>query len=226
MESKNITKNIIKWIIILNLLSSNVNADLIDNFKNKQFFQTLKKWYNINIFKNWDLKSKNIKINIENNEYINLDITKIMLDENLNLEYFLNKYPYFIHKYINKSDIIFIFKSKKLNNKFVYLLYKNNTLKIATFTSPWKWENKTPIRKFKTQWKYFKKKSKKFNNFPMPFSIHLDWWYFIHWWKIVTWKPASHWCFRLKWLPSWINFKNIKTNEKIPVIFTGYKKSF
>jgi len=226
MENNNIIKNIIKWIITLSLLSSNVNAELLNNFSNKQFYKELKKWYNINFFQDWDLKSKNTKIDIENSKYLNLDITKTVLDNNDSLEYFLDKYHYFKRKTKNKSDMIYIFKSKELNNKFIYLLYKNKELKIASLTSPWRWKNQTPIRKFKTQWKYFKKRSKKFNKYPMPFAIHLDGWYFIHWWKIATWNPASHGCFRLKWVASWLNFKNIKYNEQIPVIFTWYDNSF
>ncbi len=226
MEKIKFCKNIFKWIIALNLIVNNANAELINNI-DKTFFQELWEWFNINYFKDWKLESKDTKINLKNKEYFNLDIIKKVLDNNYTLEYFLDKYSYFKHKTkLNNEKEIYIFKSKNLNNKFVYLLYEDKKLKIATLTSPWKWKNQTPLRKFNTQWRYFKKRSKKFNNYPMPFAIHLDGWYFIHRWKVVTWYPASHWCFRLKWLASWINFKNIKYNEEIPVIFTGYDTSF
>jgi len=114
MENNTILKNIVKWIIALNLLSSNVNAELVNNFSNKQFYQELKEWYNINFFKNWALKSKNTQINIKNNEYINLDIAKAVLDNNYSLEYFLNKYHYFRRK--TKNCITYIsLKMKKSN---------------------------------------------------------------------------------------------------------------
>jgi len=122
--------------------------------------------------------------------------------------------------------MIYIFKSKQLNNRFVYLLFKNGKLKVASFVSPGKWKHKTPMWRFYTSGKYIWKRSKKYNWYPMPFAIHLDGWFYIHWGKIVDWNPQSHWCFRLPGLASWMNFKNIKVNEKIPVIFTGYDVSF
>jgi hypothetical protein len=60
----------------------------------------------------------------------------------------------------------------------------------------------------------------------MPFAIHLAEGIYIHAWKRVTWYGESHGCFRLPWLASWISFKNIKNEERIPVIFTGYDVSF
>ncbi len=226
MEKIKIWKNILKWALALNLLVNNANAELINSFSEKAFFQELKKWYNINYFKNRVLESKNAKVNLENKEYFNLNIINDVLDNNYSLEYFLKKYHYFDKISKNKSDIIYIFKSDKLHNKFVYLLYKNKELKVAALTSPWKWKNETPLWKFDTQWKYFAKRSKAFNGYPMPFAVYLDWWIFIHRGKIVDGNPQSHWCFRLRWLSSWINFKNIKYDEKIPVIFTGYDDEF
>ncbi len=220
-----------KWEIIKNItyqknIKKTKNIEYI-NFAKNEFLNKVNNAFKWRSFNTWDLKAKNCVINLNTNEYFNIDITKNVLFNNLNLNFLFKKYPYL--KWIspkNTKNIIYVFKSKNINNKFVYLLYKNKKLKIAALTSPWKLEYKTPLRKFTTDRKNLKKRSKKYNNFPMPFAVHLEWWYFIHRWKSANWKPASHWCFRLKWLASRINYRNINKNEKIPLIFTGYKKSF
>ena len=85
-----------------------------------------------------------------------------------------------LKKNLNSSNIIFIFKSKTLEDKFVYLLFKKSELKVASFVSPGGLEHKTYFREYYTQKKYSAKKSKKYNNYPMPFAIHLAEGIYIH----------------------------------------------
>ncbi len=214
---------IVLWV---SLLVSSVKSEIIGtlNYKTK-FYSILKKNFPEYKFYNWSLKSKKIFLDINNFQYWNIEIVCKVLLNKFTLTSFLANYKFFSKK--TKTDtVIYIFKSKQLNNKFVYLLFKNGELKVASFVSPGKWEYKTPVWKFYTSGKYVWKRSKKYNWYPMPFAIHLDGWFYIHWGKIVDWNPQSHWCFRLPGLASRMNFKNIKTNEKIPVIFTGYDVSF
>jgi hypothetical protein len=107
-----------------------------------------------------------------------IDVNKF-LKNHPKLVKFIKRYKN-LRKNLNSSNIIFIFKSKALENKFVYLLFKNSELKVASFVSPGDSKHKTYFREYYTQKKYPAKKSKKYSNYPMPFAIHLAEGIYIH----------------------------------------------
>jgi len=124
---------------------------------------------------------------------------------------------------INHSNFIYDIVVKKLPSwKSALALYRDWELFMATYVSVWlpfiktrKWYKsaKTKTWQFKIGEKEPYRRSWKYNNAPMSFSlnIYLDW--FFHQWIIRKWYPLSHWCVRVPGIYANILFSLARTNS-------------
>jgi len=204
--------------------NTQTRQSIIDYMKNKwKLWWRLKKF--LNKKHNTIVADKYGYLFEKENEYIDQSLIPY-LDKFDNLETFIQNYPEIWDYYIdnvpkNNDDIIFIFRNKDINNKFILLYYKDWKLKIATYVSPWKKWHYTAKRLYYIWYKEIVHYSKKYQNTPMPFSQHLAGWYFLHMWWKVDGKPRSHGCIRLGWIAAKQLWED--TNKKVPVVFYWYK---
>ena len=118
---------------------------------------------------------------------------------------FLNK---FLPEYKNETgnDIIIVTQCKNGKNALWY--YKNWKLKLATYVSIWTKHRATIKGKYYLKHDQIRRRSRRYHNSAMPYSISIKWWYYLHqWWS--NWEPQSHWCVRVPWLyQKWL-YENI-----------------
>lgn len=135
------------------------------------------------------------------------------------LEDFKLKYPEFKNDIWEEKDCFIAIKAP--NNKFVLLYYKKWKLFIATHISPWTWDT-TKNGKFKIKFSndYWNKyrRSIKYDNSPIPYSIPINEWIFIHVWIKPDGTKKSHWCLRVPWLYQQKIFNDLKNWQEINVI--------
>lgn len=131
----------------------------------------------------------------------------------------LEKYSFLINRLKSNNidwqdDYIFVIKHKW---KYVLWYYKSKQLFLASYVSPGKGKS-TPINTiFFTEFKQANKRSRKYDDAPMPYSIYLwNWWIFVHGW-LTDWNKRSHGCFRLPYFFAQNLFNNVKW--KIPFVF-------
>lgn len=114
-------------------------------------------------------------------------------------------------EYKNETTKNMVIVTKCKNGKNALAYYKNWKLKLATYVSIGKLRTKTITGKYQLTPDQIRRRSKKYKRSPMPYSMLIDWWFFLHqWWS--NWNPQSHWCVRVpglyqKWIyenvPSW-----------------------
>ncbi len=75
--------------------------------------------------------------------------------------------------------------------------YEAERLIIETHISTGKWDRSTTNGQFQVQSKERMHYSKRYNNAPMPYSVHVTGHVFIHGYKDVPDRPASHGCVRV-----------------------------
>jgi hypothetical protein len=230
--------------------------EIVNNSRHTIFFkqvteQLSKNNWRIQKFKNYAtfIPDKNAYINIDKWFYFDDKILNSIFFEKIsnleNLQFYFweeikkqlpkHEKNKIIRKYWNinvifsptiNNHIIFVSRFKEMNNKFILLYYENGNLKQATFVSPGSYKRKTSKFIVNTWYMVKNKLSQKYKLAPMPFSIHLKWWYFLHWGSKVTWDWLSHGCIRIWWGPASILYKNIKNIKETwynaTVIFTWY----
>lgn len=121
------------------------------------------------------------------------------------LKELLNK---FLPEYKNETgnDIIIVTQCKNGKNALWY--YKNWKLKLATYVSIWTKHRATIKGKYSLKHDQIRRRSRRYHNSAMPYSILIKWWYYLHQWR-SNWKPQSHWCVRVPWLyQKWL-YENI-----------------
>lgn len=159
------------------------------------------------------------------------------------ISWFIAKYPEFKKDTWTSQTAIIV---KKLeNSKFALWYYKGWELFLATHVSPGKvsWA-KNKIKKNKITWEkyeisipwwdntiewiyrinkseWFKfKRSNKFESSPMPFSIQISWWFFLHHGTNADWIKRSHWCVRVPWLYQRELYDNVESGTLIVIKWT------
>ena len=156
-----------------------------------------------------DMNNKKIENHdcISENESITIPLIYPELKSNFSddLWDFLNK---FLPEYKNETgnDIIIVTQCKNGKNALWY--YKNWKLKLATYVSIWTKHRATIKGKYSLKHDQIRRRSRRYHNSAMPYSILIKWWYYLHQWR-SNWKPQSHWCVRVPWLyQKWL-YENI-----------------
>lgn len=112
-------------------------------------------------------------------------------------------YPSF-EKYSNQMMKHTIIVSCCENGKTALAYYENWKLKLATYVSAWTKNHKTIKGKYPLNHSSIYRRSQKYNRAPMPYSLNINWGYFLHQWR-SNGNPQSHGCIRvpglyIKWL--------------------------
>lgn len=132
------------------------------------------------------------------------------------LEDFLKKNKQLSDRVSSNKDIVFVVRANNWRTIFWY--YKWWKLFMATYTSLWsKWKS-TPQKTYTVSSHISNKRSKTYDNAPMPYSVTIDkgGWYYIHAW--VVWDYyRSHGCIRIPWLYSKIFYENVSVWTKVIV---------
>lgn len=117
-------------------------------------------------------------------------------------------------EYANETanDLIIVSQCDNWKNALAY--YKNWKLRLATYVSIWTARRKTVSWAFELTHDRIRRRSRRYHNSAMPYSIWITWWYYLHqWWS--NWKPQSHGCVRVPWLyEKWL-YENLPANTKI-----------
>jgi hypothetical protein len=156
-------------------------------------------------------------------EYLNTDVLQLIRKHDITYE-ITNKIQeiensHNIENIFNKT-IIYITKAWDYH---IICLYKEWKLVFWSFTSLWTNLNKSlenKIFSLSPKNTFISRRSKKYNNAIMPYSILVDGWFYIHWW-LTDGRPRSHWCYRLplyyaKWL-----FDIVKNNSEPSILLIG-----
>lgn len=116
-----------------------------------------------------------------------VDLSEILLEEKF-------------MKYENDLDSVknLIIVTSLEDGNYVLGYYVDSKLFLASHCSIGRWKS-TPKWLFDIKRKIFDKRSFKYENAPMPYSLHLDWNIFIHQWY-SDWTKRSKGCVRLPWL--------------------------
>ena len=112
-------------------------------------------------------------------------------------------YPSF-EKYSNQMMKHMIIVSCCENGKTALAYYENWKLKLATYVSAWTKNHKTIKGKYPLSHSSIYRRSRRYNRAPMPYSLNINWGYFLHQWR-SNGNPQSHGCIRvpglyIKWL--------------------------
>jgi len=103
------------------------------------------------------------------------------------------------------------------DGKYVIGYYVDSKLFLASYSSIGIWRS-TPQWLFEVKRKIFDKRSFKYENAPMPYSLHLEWNIFIHQWY-SDWTKRSKWCIRVPWLYQEILYYHSKVWTKVLIQF-------
>lgn len=125
-------------------------------------------------------------------------------------------YPSF-EKYSNQMMKHTIIVSCCENGKTALAYYENWKLKLATYVSAWTKNHKTIKGKYPLNHSSIYRRSQKYNRAPMPYSLNINWGYFLHQWR-SNGNPQSHGCIRvpglyIKWL-----YEHLPRSQKETII--------
>ena len=144
-------------------------------------------------------------------------------------------YPSF-EKYSNQMMKHTIIVSCCENGKTALAYYENWKLRLATYVSAWTKNHKTIKGKYSLSHGSIYRRSQKYNRAPMPYSLNINWGYFLHQWR-SNGNPQSHGCIRvpglyIKWLYEHLPRSQGETIIILEDLYTptlkkiGNKKSF
>lgn len=125
----------------------------------------------------------------------------------------LPKFNKYRNKLENLENLLVVAKDAK--GKYMLLYFKNQKLFIWSYASIGKGTS-TPKWVFEIQKKIPKKRSSKYNNAPMPYSLYITQNIFSHQGK-VTWGKISHGCIRLPWCYQELLYFSTKEKTKIVI---------
>lgn len=109
---------------------------------------------------------------------------------------------------IHDQDTIIV-GMRQTNGKYSCLYYQKGKLVLATYASIGRWTS-TPRWLYRVQYSMEYKRSRKYNNVPMPYALYIQWNIFIHQGKVGE-KIYSKWCIRLPGLYAEALFYLIRT---------------
>ncbi len=154
--------------------------------------------------KHWILRASWVP-DVFNNKYYHWRLWT----QNLEWSFIDNSLYNKVEKYIDKKwNNAYL---KKIDWKFVVILYIDWNLKLASYTSPWnpklkwakntiKWNFKSILKKYSYREMYhisWADASVKNGRWAiMPYAVHVTWWTFAHAWN-VNWGKLSHGCIRI-----------------------------
>ena len=156
--------------------------------------ETIMKNYN----NNWD-KPFDVYDRLSENDTINIPLIYPELKSYFpeNLSELSKKLPEY--ETINDPHLNVVTQLDNWKNALAY--YKNWKLKVATYVSIGKGK-RTPTWEYTLKRDSVFRRSREFNNAPMPNAMHIDWAWkwgvFTHQWE-GNGYPLSHWCIRVPW---------------------------
>ena len=108
---------------------------------------------------------------------------------------------------------------KDENQKEILAYYVDNKLFVCTYISTWLAgkETATPKWLFTINSRSANRRSKKYNNVPMPYAMHIIWGIFMHQWTSDGSKK-SHGCIRVPGLYEEFLFHYVETGTKIVIL--------
>jgi hypothetical protein len=117
------------------------------------------------------------------------------------------------YKNVKTNDLLIVTQCKNWKNALAY--YKNWKLTLATYVSIWTSRHKTVSWEYNLTLDQIRRRSHKYQNSAMPYSINITGWFFLH----QGWsngKPQSHWCVRVPgFYQKWLYEHLPKTGSKI-----------
>ena len=118
-----------------------------------------------------------------------------------------------------KSDFIYDIVLKRVPSwKAALALYRDWELFMATYASIWLKTRKTKMWQFKILGKDPYKRSRKYDNAPMPMALHFGDGFAFHQWR-VTWYDLSHGCGRLPGVYAVVLYSSVKDHIETVNIF-------
>lgn len=130
------------------------------------------------------------------------------------------------YDFSNPNTLILI---KTQNGKHALAYYQNGELTMASFISIGTSQHKTIPGQYIITPDKIRRRSQKYNNAPMPYSLNVIWGYYIHQ-GTSTGYPLSHGCIRVPWLYQQWLYKQIKQEGNTQIIIhkpyqaTSFKK--
>lgn len=135
--------------------------------------------------------------------------------------------PQFSNYSFSNPNTLILLKTKSGRNALAY--YQNGTLAMTSFVSIGTLRHKTISGQYPITPDQIRRRSRKYKNAPMPYSLHVSGGYFIHQWKSNGY-PLSHGCIRVPWLYQQWLYKQIKQGKQTQIIIhnpyqaTSFKK--
>ena len=119
-----------------------------------------------------------------------------------------------------KSDFIYDIVVKRAPSwKAALALYRDWELFMATYVSVWLSSRKTKMWQYKILGKEPYKRSRKYDNAPMPMALHFGDGFAFHQWRVKRekWGNLSHGCVRLPGIYADILYSSVKNPELVDV---------
>ena len=113
------------------------------------------------------------------------------------------------YKNVVGNDLIIVTQCDNWKNALAY--YKNWKLTLATYVSIGTRNRKTVTWEFDLKHDRIRRRSRRYHNSPMPYSMWITGGFYLHqWWS--NWLPQSHGCTRVPGLYEWWLYNNLPTD--------------
>ena len=135
--------------------------------------------------------------------------------------------PQFKNYRLSNPNTLILLKTQ--NGKHALAYYQKGKLTMASFVSIGTAQHKTISWQYAITPDLIRRRSRKYKNAAMPYSLHISWGYFLHQWKSNGY-PLSHGCIRVPWLYQQWLYKQIKQGKQTQIIIhkpyetTSFKK--
>lgn len=123
--------------------------------------------------------------------------------------------PQFSNYSFSNPNTLILLKTKSGRHALAY--YQNGTLAMTSFVSIGTLRHKTISDQYTITPDQIRRRSRKYKNAPMPYSLHVSGGYFIHQ-GTSTGYPLSHGCIRVPWLYQQWLYKQIKQEGNTQII--------
>lgn len=123
--------------------------------------------------------------------------------------------PQFSNYSFSNPNTLILLKTKSGRHALAY--YQNGTLAMTSFVSIGTLRHKTISGQYTITPDQIRRRSRKYKNAPMPYSLHVSGGYFIHQ-GTSTGYPLSHGCIRVPWLYQQWLYKQIKQEGNTQII--------
>ena len=135
--------------------------------------------------------------------------------------------PQFKNYRLSNPNTLILLKTQ--NGRHALAYYQKGKLAMASFVSIGTPQHKTISGQYPITPDLIRRRSRKYKNAAMPYSLHISWGYFLHQWRSNGY-PLSHGCIRVPWLYQQWLYKQIKQGKQTQIIIhkpyetTSFKK--